>query len=259
MCGRILCRKRGPINIGGSVVSGIDTKQRQHLMNVVSGWLDKRWYNIDVWWEIYNGNWGDERIPWPLSVLWEANEAKNPVFVHEPCVHSSVCLHWIGHSHHGHVNILVSAETESVRSRITFQPDQVLSAASNLQPSWRCDLHSQNFSRWQYLNICEEYFPYPIRHLNTKERQHLMNVVFGQDGLTNTDTTLMFEERSTKVINIFLFTYFYFKYLWLTYQRKSLKGVSIGEGWTYHHLLKAYVIHICSSIAQCHQKGKFLI
>jgi hypothetical protein len=26
-----------------------------------------------------------------------------------------------------------------------------------------------------------------------------MNVVFGQDGLTNTDTTLMFEERSTKV------------------------------------------------------------
>ena len=59
-------------------------------------------------------------------------------------VQSSVCLHWIGHSHHGHVNILVSAETESVRSRITFQPDQVLSAASNLQPSWRCDLHSQN-------------------------------------------------------------------------------------------------------------------
>jgi hypothetical protein len=31
-----------------------------------------------------------------------------------------VDLHWIGHSHHGHVNILVSAEIESLRSRITF-------------------------------------------------------------------------------------------------------------------------------------------
>jgi hypothetical protein len=29
--------------------------------------------------QIYNGNWGDERIPCPLSVLWEANEVKNPV------------------------------------------------------------------------------------------------------------------------------------------------------------------------------------
>lgn len=35
--------------------------------------------------------------------------------------------------------------------------------------------------------------------IDTKERQHLMNVVFGQDGLTNADTTLMFEERSTMV------------------------------------------------------------
>jgi hypothetical protein len=34
-------------------------------------------------------------------------------------------------------------------------------------------------------------------------------------------------------INIFLFSYFYFKSLWLTYQWKSLKGVCIGEGWTY--------------------------
>jgi hypothetical protein len=32
--------------------------------------------------------------------------------------------------------------------------------------------------------------------IDTKERQHLMNVVFGQDGLTNADTTLMLEERS---------------------------------------------------------------
>ena len=36
-------------------------------------------------------------------------------------------------------------------------------------------------------------------------------------------------------INIFLFTYFYLKSLWLTYQCKSLKGVYIGEGWTYLH------------------------
>jgi len=36
--------------------------------------------------------------------------------------------------------------------------------------------------------------------IDTKERQHLMNVVFGQNGLSNADTTLMFEERSTKVI-----------------------------------------------------------
>jgi len=35
--------------------------------------------------------------------------------------------------------------------------------------------------------------------IDTKERQYLMNVVFGQDGLTNADTTLMFEERSTIV------------------------------------------------------------
>ena len=35
--------------------------------------------------------------------------------------------------------------------------------------------------------------------IDTKERQHLMNVVFGQDGLTNADTTLMLEERSTMV------------------------------------------------------------
>jgi hypothetical protein len=35
--------------------------------------------------------------------------------------------------------------------------------------------------------------------IDTKERQHLMNVVFGQNGLTNADTTLMFEERSTMV------------------------------------------------------------
>ena len=35
--------------------------------------------------------------------------------------------------------------------------------------------------------------------IDTKQRQHLMNVVFGQDGLTNADTTLMFEERSTIV------------------------------------------------------------
>ena len=34
--------------------------------------------------------------------------------------------------------------------------------------------------------------------IDTKERQHFMNVVFGQDCLTNADT-LMFEERSTKV------------------------------------------------------------
>ena len=34
---------------------------------------------------------------------------------------------------------------------------------------------------------------------DTKERQHLMKVVFGQDGLTNADTTLMFDERSTMV------------------------------------------------------------
>ena len=35
--------------------------------------------------------------------------------------------------------------------------------------------------------------------IDTKERHHLMNVVFGQDVLTNADTTLMFEERSTMV------------------------------------------------------------
>jgi transposase-like protein len=35
--------------------------------------------------------------------------------------------------------------------------------------------------------------------IDAKERQHLMNVVFCQDGLTNADTTLMLEERSTKV------------------------------------------------------------
>jgi hypothetical protein len=35
--------------------------------------------------------------------------------------------------------------------------------------------------------------------IDVKERQHLMNVVFGQNGLTNADTTLMFEERSTMV------------------------------------------------------------
>jgi hypothetical protein len=54
--------------------------------------------------------------------------------------------------------------------------------------------------------------------LNTKERQHLINVVFGQDGLTNADTTLMFEERSTKVTEEMKEYPAFFKYLWLTYQ-----------------------------------------
>jgi hypothetical protein len=34
---------------------------------------------------------------------------------------------------------------------------------------------------------------------NLQPYQHLMNVAFGQDGLTNADTTLMFEDRSTMV------------------------------------------------------------
>jgi excinuclease UvrABC nuclease subunit len=54
--------------------------------------------------------------------------------------------------------------------------------------------------------FCSKYLKDNFNHymqdmigIYTKERQHLMNVVFGQDGLTNTDTTLMFEVRSTMV------------------------------------------------------------
>jgi hypothetical protein len=50
-------------------------------------------------------------------------------------------------------------------------------------------------TRRLYSKHLKDNFNYYIQDkigIDTKQRQHLMNVVFGQDCLTNADTTLMF-------------------------------------------------------------------